>query len=107
MADIEVSELPTEVELALEVMPSQAHRRIYEPAETPHPCAYFAEWGVYHSFDYASAGPPPAPGIQQRSVYMGKTFLVPEILSGCRKAPIMSVGINPNLPGYWPKTRNA
>ena len=23
------------------------------------------------------------------------------MLSGCRKAPIMSVGINPNLPGFW------
>jgi hypothetical protein len=107
MTDFKVSDLPTEVELALEVMPCQANRRIYEPAETPHPCAYFAEWGVYHSFDYASAGPPPAPGIEQTSIYMGKTFLLPEILSGCRKAPIMSVGINPNLPGYWEKTHNA
>lgn len=107
MADFKILNLPTEVQLALEVMPCQANRRIYEPTETPHPCAYFAEWGVYHSFDYASAGPPPEKGIEQRVVYASKTFLVPEILSGCRKAPIMSVGINPNLPGYWSKTHNA
>ena len=31
----------------------------------PHPCAYFAEWGFYHSYDYGEAGPPPAAGIQQ------------------------------------------
>ena len=65
------------------------------------------EWGSYHSFDYATAGPPEGPGIVQKVVYRGKTALVPEILSGCRKAPILSVGINPNLPGYWPPTRNA
>lgn len=107
MAGLKVLNLPTEVQLALEVMPCQAMRRVYESAATPHPCAYFGEWGSYHSFDYASAGPPDAPGIVQDVVYAGKTALVPEILSGCRKAPIMSVGINPNLPGYWPFSRNA
>ncbi len=107
MAGLKVLNLPTEVQLALEVMPCQAMRRVYESAGTPHPCAYFGEWGSYHSFDYASAGPPEGPGIVQDVVYAGKTALVPEILSGCRKAPIMSVGINPNLPGYWPFTRNA
>ena len=29
------------------------------------------------------------------------------MLSGCRKAPILSVGINPNLPGWWPATRGS
>lgn len=107
MAGLKVLNLPTEVQLALEVMPCQAMRRVYESAGTPHACAYFGEWGSYHSFDYASAGPPEGPGIVQDVVYAGKTALVPEILSGCRKAPIMSVGINPNLPGYWPFSRNA
>jgi cytosine/adenosine deaminase-related metal-dependent hydrolase len=107
MAGLKVLNLPTEVQLALEVMPCQAMRRVYEPAGTPHPCAYFGEWGSYHSFDYAGAGPPAGPGIVQDVVYAGKTALVPEILSGCRKAPILSVGINPNLPGFWPFTRNA
>jgi len=30
---------------------------------------------------------------------VGKRYLVPELLSGCRRAPIMSVGLNPNLRG--------
>jgi hypothetical protein len=107
MGESQVSLLPTEVELAIEVMPCQAERRVYEPAESPHPCTYFAEWGVYHSYSYAASGPPPRPGISQPAVYRGKTSLVPEILSGCRKAPIMAVGINPNLPGWWPATHNA
>ncbi|HKQ79627.1 MAG TPA: amidohydrolase family protein [Blastocatellia bacterium] len=107
MSNLKVLNLPTEVQLALEVMPCQANRRVYEPAEKPHPCSYFAEWGVYHSFDYASSGPPPEPGIKQSAIYVGKTNLLPEILSGCRKAPIMCVGINPNLPGFWERSRHA
>ncbi|HEX8367387.1 MAG TPA: amidohydrolase family protein [Pyrinomonadaceae bacterium] len=106
MSDIKAFHLPTEVQLAFEVMPCQANRRVYEPAEKPHPCTYFAEWGVYHSFDYGAAGPKPLPELDQVN-YVGKTYLLPEILSGCRKAPIMCVGINPNLPGFWEKTHSA
>src|SRR5688500_7173312 len=100
MTTAKVLNLPTEVQLALEVMPCQAMHRVYESAATPHACAYFAEWGSYHSFDYASEGPPNTPSIEQQVVYTSKTALIPEILSGCRKAPIMSVGINPNLPSW-------
>jgi cytosine/adenosine deaminase-related metal-dependent hydrolase len=107
MANSSTSVIPTEVELALEVMPCQAMRRTYDSSAKPHACAYFAEWGFYHSFDYKTAGPPPAPGIEQPSVYRGKRQVVPEILSGCRKAPIMAVGINPNLPGWSAASRNA
>jgi cytosine/adenosine deaminase-related metal-dependent hydrolase len=107
MTDPTILNLPTEVQLAWEVMPCQAMRQVYEPGGEPHPCAYFGEWGRYHSYDYATAGPPDRPGIVAPVVYAGKTALVPEILSGCRKAPIMAVGINPNLPGYWPRSRNA
>lgn len=102
-----VSVLPTEIELAVEVMPCQADRRVYERTDKKHPCAYFAAWGVYHSYGYKQAGPPTAAGIEHPAIYEGKTYLTPEILSGCRKAPIMVVGINPNLPGYWKGTRNA
>lgn len=107
MAAPKVLNLPTEVQLVFDVMPCQALRRTYEPGGTPHPCAYFGEWGSYHSMDYADAGPPTAPGITQPMVYAGKASVLPEILAGCRKAPILAVGINPNLPGWWPKTRNA
>jgi cytosine/adenosine deaminase-related metal-dependent hydrolase len=107
MSEPRIRSLPTEVQLALEVMPCQAMRRVYEPGVTPHPCAYFGEWGFYHTYDYPAEGPPATPGIEQPAIYRGKAALVPEILSGCRKAPLMAVGINPNLPGFWPNTRNA
>lgn len=99
--------LPVEVELALQVLPCQAMRRSYDAGTQPHACAHFAEWGAFHSFDYSDTGPPPKPGIVQASVYAGKRPVTPEILSGCRKAPILAVGINPNLPGWSESTRNA
>lgn len=107
MAGPKLLNLPAEVRLVLEVMPCQALRRSYDFTPEPHPCAYFAEWGRYHSYDYPASGAPETPGIVQPVVYAGKTSLVPEALSGCRKAPLMAVGINPNLPGYWSRTHNA
>jgi hypothetical protein len=101
------SQLPTEVELAYEVMPCQAMRVAEEPGPTPHPCAYFRQWGTYHSYGYESDQPPVTPGIVQLAQYLGRGPLAPEMLSGCRKAPIMTVGINPNLPGWWPATINS
>ncbi len=99
--------LPVEVELALQVMPCQAMRRSYDAGAQPHACSHFSEWGAFHSFDYSDTGPPPQAGIVQASVYAGKRPVTPEILSGCRKAPILAVGINPNLPGWSESTRNA
>jgi hypothetical protein len=101
------SRLPTEVELVYEVMPCNALRTAQEPKQEIHPCTYFRKWGTYHSYDYSLEGPPPKPGVVQDSVYVGRAPLVPEVLSGCRKAPIMAVGINPNLPGWWPKKRRS
>jgi hypothetical protein len=99
--------LPVEVELAYEVMSCQAVRVAQEPESRPHPCGYFRRWGTYHSYDYTEDVPPPERGIVHRTRYMGRAPLVPELLSGCRKCPIMAVGINPNLPGWWPFHRGA
>jgi hypothetical protein len=99
--------LPVEVELAYEVMSCQAVRIAQEPGKTPHPCSYFRKWGTYHSYDYALDVPPPERGIVHRTRYVGRAPLVPELLSGCRKAPLMALGINPNLPGWWPYHRGA
>ncbi len=101
------SRIPTEVELIYEVMPCNALRTAQEPGRTPHPCTYFRRWGTYHSYDYAADGPPPRAGIVEDSVYLGRGPLVPEVLSGCRKAPVLAVGINPNLPGWWSRTRSS
>jgi hypothetical protein len=99
--------LPTEVELAYEVMSCNAMRTIQEPIGKPHPCTYFRKWGTYHSYDYTAEGPPPEPGIVHETRYVGRAPLLPELLSGCRKAPVMAVGINPNLPGWWSHRRRS
>lgn len=93
--------LPTEVELAYEVMSCNAMRTAQEPLGRPHPCAYFRRWGTYHSYDYTIEGAPRERGVVHEARYVGRAPLVPELLSGCRKAPIMALGINPNLPGWW------
>jgi len=101
------SKLPIEVELALELMPCFALRSTYDEGKEAHPCAYFGEWGHYHTYDYGTAGAPEDPTILQAANYAGKRRVVPEMLSGCRKSPILCVGINPNLPGWGSTTRNA
>jgi hypothetical protein len=101
------SKLPTEVELIYEVMPCSAMRASQEPSGTKHSCTYFRKWGSYHSYDYDESGPPPRPGIEQPSDYVGLANLTPEVLSGCRKSPIFVVGINPNLTGYNVSKKNS
>lgn len=101
------SKLPTEVELIYEVMPCSAMRASQEPNGTKHSCTYFRKWGSYHSYDYDESGPPPRPGIEQPSDYVGLANLTPEVLSGCRKSPIFVVGINPNLTGYNVSRKNS
>jgi hypothetical protein len=99
--------LPVEVELAYEVMSCQAMRTAQEPAGKPHPCSYFRKWGTYHSYDYTIEGAPSERGIVHKARYVGRAPLVPELLSGCRKTPIMALGINPNLPGWWKHRRGS
>ena len=101
------SKLPTEVELVYEVMPCNAMRVAQEPGNAPHSCSYFRKWGTYHSYDYVADEVPHEPGIVHETKYVGRAPLVPEMLSGCRKAPIIAVGINPNLPGWWSFSRQA
>src|SRR5262249_48053451 len=104
MAD---SRLPTEVELIYEVMPCNALRQAQQPLGEIHPCTYFRKWGTYHSYDYSTDGPPSQRGVIQQASYLGRAPLVPEVLSGCRKAPIMAVGTNPTLPGWGPNGRRS
>jgi len=98
--------IPLEVELAFELMPCQALRVAQEPADAPHPCSYFRRWGTYHSFDYRHGGAPSVPHVST-ATYLGRAALTAEMLTGCRKAPILAIGINPNLPGWWPALRGS
>jgi hypothetical protein len=101
------SHIPTEVELIYEVIPCNSLRCSQEPVAQPHPCSYFRKWGTYHSYDYLTDGAPNNKSIQQPTEYLGKAYLVPEVLSGCRKAPILALGINPNLAAFWEGKRNS
>jgi hypothetical protein len=101
------STLPSEVELAYEIMSCNAMRTAQEPLGRPHPCSYFRSWGTYHSYDYTIDTAPATGGIEHEARYVGRAPLVPEMLSGCRKAPIMALGINPNLPGWWAHQRSS
>jgi len=99
--------IPTEVELVYELMPCNAMRVAQEAVQKEkHACAYFRQWGTYNSYDYAKPGAPLERGINQKCTYVGRAAMLPEMLSGCRKTPILAVGINPNLPGWWTKTRS-
>ncbi|HXD30404.1 MAG TPA: hypothetical protein VN643_04790 [Pyrinomonadaceae bacterium] len=80
-------------------------------------CDWFwqpAPYGPYPSFDFNKAYPEvflertnkqfrdkdlarSVPGISR-----GQAIAQPQILHGCRKSPVMTIGINPNLTGFWP-----
>ena len=103
-----VAGIPTEVQLVFEVMNCQASQVAQTPITTPSSCNYFRKWGTYHSFEYAADEQDLEAHMVDTTVeYVGRAPLVPEILTGCRKSPIMAVGINPNLPGWWATQRGA
>lgn len=84
-----------EVKLAGEVRTCRAMRHYYDPPG--HPCEWFSNWGPFHTFDVPEGEVEPAEDSLVAAAYAGRRDPVPELLSGCRKAPIMSVGLNPNL----------
>jgi len=103
-------ELPIEVQLAWEVMTCRGMRSTYEQAT--HSCSWFNKnYGPYPAYDWIAHFPP---GVPERGknrlldvVCKGARFQVPELMSGCRKAPIMTIGINPNLTAFWPSRAGA
>jgi hypothetical protein len=106
-----LSRLTPEVDNVWDTMTCRAMRNYYE--EKGHPCLWFngATWpepqrgadqfnrGPFHAYDVKADGVWNASEGRIRAVYAGKRYQVPELLSGCRKAPILSVGLNPNLRG--------
>jgi len=85
-------------------------------------CDWFwrpAPYGPYPAFDFIEDYPPElrerqnqlySDGEFVRSI-KGKTrpenILNPQMLHGCRKSPIMTIGINPNLTGFWSGTKGS
>lgn len=95
--------LAPEVSLVWEVMTCLGLRTTYDRPDSP--CHWFNDhYGPYPA--YASCEMDPLAGIKTDhessfpALSKGKRYYVPEIMSGCRKAPIMSIGINPNLTAY-------
>ena len=91
-----LAETPDEVRVVWETMTCRGMRYCYERAD--HPCHWFFDYGPFHAYDIvAEERWPPVKVGETDSIYVGKRYQIPELLSGCRKAPIMSVGLNPNL----------
>lgn len=81
-------------------------------------CAWFWQgtppYGPYPSYDWKSDFPPQADRSETQSAagtvsspwlsarLTGDQFVDPSIMHGCRKAPIMTVGINPNMIAWFP-----
>lgn len=95
------TEVPTEIELLYQLKPCAAEHSESVAGKPPLPCAYFRKWGTWHSFDYEPGQPLTQHTVKLKSAYAGRRPLVAEALSGCRKAPVVAVGINPNLPAWW------
>ncbi len=86
-------------------------------------CAWFwngaPPYGPYPAFDWLTDFPPevvrsetqptgnipPQPWLAAKLV--GATIPDPGVMHGCRKAPIMTIGINPNMTAWFPYTSSA
>ena len=101
--------LPIEVQLAWETMTCRGMRATYDGSASP--CSWFNEhYGPYPAFSFRTDPSPDAgPGERrtETSQCVGNRYNVPELMSGCRKAPIMTTGINPNLTAYQSNVRGA
>ncbi|MCP4074014.1 MAG: hypothetical protein GY742_20150 [Hyphomicrobiales bacterium] len=76
-------------------------------------CKWFWEkppYGPYPAFDFDKQFPNGhcATGNDSFAARCaGQGIVLPQVLHGCRKAPIMTIGINPNLTGFWPGANGA
>lgn len=77
--------------------------QFFWPTEAEHP------YGPFPSYDFTSNTPPmkelPSPWVNGKTSDPG--FPNPDIMDGCRKAPIMTIGINPNLTAFFPGRKGA
>ena len=93
---------PLEVALVYDVRSCRTCH-FFWPPENPQP------YGPFPTYDFTSNTPeehePPSPWIIGKSSEPG--FPNPEIMDGCRKAPIMTIGINPNLTAFSPGQKGA
>jgi hypothetical protein len=94
---------PLEVKLAYQVRSCGTCSFFWPEKKSAQP------YGPYTTYDFIGNVPYAAqylPGAVASSWVLGTTrppaFPEPEIMDGCRKAPIMTIGINPNLTAFAP-----
>ena len=104
------SGLPLEVELVADVKACRTCKWFWDGSPP---------YGPYPSFDWLSDFPPEVVRTEKQSgeyspaqpwlsaKLTGTTIPDPGIMHGCRKAPIMTIGINPNLTAWFPYTSSA
>ncbi len=92
---------PLEVSLVLDVGGCRSCAFFWPPAGSALP------YGPYSAYDFRTNTPvtdpagPGAPGKPWLTVLTRPpTLPAPEIMDGCRKAPIMTIGINPNMTAF-------
>jgi len=99
---------PLEVELVYNVRPCGTCTFFWPENSATQP------YGPYSSYDFSSNTPaentpPSAPNsfLWIEGVTRPPSFPDAEVMDGCRKAPIMTIGINPNLTAFGPGTTGA
>lgn len=112
--------LPLEVLLATD---RQDEHGNYVGVKGCRTCKWFWEgtppYGPYPAFDWTTDFPPEVVRNEKQPAgytpaqpwlsanLVGATIPDPGIMHGCRKAPIMTIGINPNLTAWFPYTSSA
>ena len=98
---------PLEVELVFGVRPCGTCSFFWPPDPRHQP------YGPYPAYDFDASTPETHPaGSGATYAWVNGTtrsgcFPDAEIMDGCRKAPIMTIGINPNLTAFLPGTKGA
>ena len=102
--------LPLEVNLAIDVKACRACNWFWKGAPP---------YGPYPAFDWMTDFPPAAVRTEKQpsgftspqpwlsGKLAGSALPDPGIMHGCRKVPIMTIGINPNLTAWFPYTSSA
>ena len=93
---------PLEIELVFDVRPCGTCE-FFWPERLPQP------YGPYPTYDFTSNTPTEKEpeGTLNSFIWLKGTTRPPafpdaEVMDGCRKAPIMTIGINPNLTAFAP-----
>ena len=101
------SDLPIEVQLVSGVKNCETCKWFWgdDRPYGPYPSYDFLEkYPKNEKIKYNEKAKKPIPWIKTKSNAL--KFVEPAVMQGCRKAPIMTIGINPNLTAFKPNPRN-